>query len=183
MAAQQSLLLSMSKLSPSKFCHCTQCSVDAWIFVLLWKLPQMPSCNTNNANLDKTNFEMFYKIDCCAAIHGQIWMNSVRNESRMIVLSCTEKNWKFCDIFFFNFEKFGVKPGFSFFKLTLYTMFSGILCMFSFNLTKMKNGRLSWKNFISHSIVQSVQNMWPKKWVTLCSFLQLKFLYICIFLF
>ena len=72
MAAQQSSLQSMSKLSSSKFCHSTQSSADALIVALLWKLPQMPSCSTNNANLDKTNFDMFYKIDCCAAIHVRI---------------------------------------------------------------------------------------------------------------
>ena len=47
--------------------------------VLLWTLPQMPPCSTNNANLDKTNFDMFHKIDCCAAIHGRIWMNNIPN--------------------------------------------------------------------------------------------------------
>ena len=61
----------------SKFCHNTQCSVDAWIVALLWKFPQMPSSSANNANLDKHNFDMFYKIYCCAAIHGQIWMIDV----------------------------------------------------------------------------------------------------------
>ena len=65
------------KLSSSKFYHSTQSSADTLIVALLWKLPQMPSCSTNNANLDKTNFDMFYKIDCCAAIHGRIWMNNV----------------------------------------------------------------------------------------------------------
>ena len=68
----------------------TQCIVDAWIVALLWKLLQIPSCSTNKANLDKNNFDMIYKTDCCAAIHGQIWMNNVPNESRMIMLSCTE---------------------------------------------------------------------------------------------
>ena len=67
----------MSKLSSSKFCHSTQSSLDALIVALLCKLPQMPSCSTNNANFNKTNFDMFYKIDCCAAIHGRIWMNNV----------------------------------------------------------------------------------------------------------
>ena len=37
MAAQQSFLKSMSKLSSSKFYHSTQCSADAWIVALLWK--------------------------------------------------------------------------------------------------------------------------------------------------
>ena len=41
--------------------------------------PQMSSCNANNTNLDKNDFDMFYKIDCTAAIHGRIWMNDVPN--------------------------------------------------------------------------------------------------------
>ena len=74
----------------------------------------MPSRSTNNANLDKTNFDMFYKIDCCAAIHGQIWMNNVPNESK---LNYAMMHWnKFCCIFF-QFEKIGVKPGFPFTQL------------------------------------------------------------------
>ena len=67
----------MSKPSSSKFCHGTQSSADALIVALLWKLPQMPPCSTNNANLDKTKFDMFDNIDFYAAIHGQIWMNNV----------------------------------------------------------------------------------------------------------
>ena len=66
----------------------------------------------------KTNLTCFYKIDCCAAIHGRIWMSNVPNESRIIMLhvynawKCTE----FCYLFFFSFlEKFGVKLGFPFF--------------------------------------------------------------------
>ena len=48
-------------------------SANALIVALLRKLSQMPSCSTNNANLDKTNFGMFLqKIDCCAAILGRI---------------------------------------------------------------------------------------------------------------
>ena len=106
----------MSKLSSSKFCHSTQCSADAWIVALLWKLPQMQSCSANNANLDKNNVDMFYKIDCCATIHGQIWMNNVPNESRIILLSCTEISFvKYIYIFFFFFL---VKPGFPIFFLT-----------------------------------------------------------------
>ena len=54
----------------------------------------------------------FYKIDCCAAIHGRIWTNNVPNESRIIMLSGTEKK---IAISFLDCEKFGVKPGFPFF--------------------------------------------------------------------
>ena len=87
--------------SSSKFCF----------VALLWKLPQMPSCSAN-----KANFDMFYKTDCCLAIHGHTRMNNVPNESRIIMLSCTEISLV---IFFFSdFEKFGVKLGFPFFLLT-----------------------------------------------------------------
>ena len=44
-------------------------------------------------------------------------MNIVPNDSRIIVLSCTEISFV---ISFFNFEKFGVKPRILFFLLTLY---------------------------------------------------------------
>ena len=71
----------------------------ALIVALLWKLPQMPSCSTNNANLDKNNFYMFYQIDCCTAIHGRIWMNNVPNKSWLIMLSCTEFSFV---IYFFS---------------------------------------------------------------------------------
>ena len=98
----------MSKLSSSKFCHSTQCSADAWIVALLWKLPQMPSCSANNANLDKNNFDMFYKIDCCAAINGRIWMNNVSNKSRRknLCYHALKITFVICFFFFFfsNFE-------------------------------------------------------------------------------
>ena len=58
--------------------------------------------------------DMCYKIDCCAgSIHGQIWMNNVPNESCIIMLSCTDFSFV---ISFFDFEKFGVKLKFPFFK-------------------------------------------------------------------
>ena len=54
--------------------YITQSSADALIVALLWKLPQIMPISSK---LVKTNFDMFYKIDFCAAIHGQIWMNNV----------------------------------------------------------------------------------------------------------
>ena len=84
-----------------------------WILLLCFEsFPQMPSCSANIANMDKNNFDIFYKIDCCAAIHGQISMNNVPNESRIIMLSCTKISFV---IYFFEFEKVGVKLGFPFF--------------------------------------------------------------------
>ena len=102
-------VFSMSKLSSSKFCHSTQSSADALIVALLWKLPQMPSCSTNNANLDKTNFDMFYKIDCCAAIHGQIMTEQC---TKLKKTNYAIMRWICFVISVFNFEKFWVKPGF-----------------------------------------------------------------------
>ena len=101
----------MSKLSSSKFCHYrTQSSADALIVALLWKLPQMPSCSANNINLDKTNFDMFYNIDCFAAIHGRIWKNYVPNYIRIIMLACTTISFV---IFFLKFlRQLESNPGF-----------------------------------------------------------------------
>ena len=79
-----------------------------------WKLLQFSPCSANNvnANLDKNSFDMFYQIDCCAAIHGWIWMHNVPNESRILMVSCTVLSFA---ISVFDFEKFGVKPWFFFF--------------------------------------------------------------------
>ena len=105
-----------------------QCSADACIVALLWKLQQMPSCSANNANLDTNNFDMFYKIDCCAAIHCRIWMNNVPNESRIILLSCTEISllYIFARVLFFFFFSclfIVVKPGFPWLFLSFFLFF------------------------------------------------------------
>ena len=84
----------MSKLSASKFwvCFVVKAPANAAQTMPTWTKPIL-TC--------------FYKIDCSAAIHGWIWMNKVPNESRIIVLSCTEVSFVTS---FFEFEKFGVKP-------------------------------------------------------------------------
>ena len=91
MATQQSFLESMSKLSSSRFgvCYTTQCGCMNCCFVVKASA-QMPSWGANNANLDKNNFDIFYQIDCCAAIYGRMWTNNAPNESRITMLSCTE---------------------------------------------------------------------------------------------
>ena len=96
----------------------TQCSADAWIVALLWKLLQMPSCSANSANLDKNNCKMLYKIYCCAAIHGRIWINNVLNESRIIILSWTEISF----VIFFCGDILSQTRVFFYFLLTLYTV-------------------------------------------------------------
>ena len=55
--------------------------------------------------LTNNNYDMFYKIDCCAANHGRKLIYHV----------------PFSYIFFFDFEKCGVKPGVPIVKNSLYT--------------------------------------------------------------
>ena len=76
----------MTKLSSSKY---TQCSADAWIVALFWKVPQMPSCSANSANLD--NF-----LKTC--------FTNLQIESRIIMLSWTEICLSFV-IFLFSILK------------------------------------------------------------------------------
>ena len=56
MADQQLFLESMSKLSPSKFCHCTQSIADAFV-ALLWKSPVMQH---KQRILRQNQHDMFY---------------------------------------------------------------------------------------------------------------------------
>ena len=86
MAAQQSFLSSMSKLSSLKL---WVCAYFAWIGALL-----------------------FYKINCYAAIHGRIWMNNVPNEIKIFMLSSTEISFV---IYFFILRNLQSNPGFLFF--------------------------------------------------------------------
>ena len=111
----------MSKLCSSKFwvVHSAVRMHD----LLLCCESSRNSCSTNNANLDKKKFDMFYKTDCCAAVHGRIWMNNVPNESRIIMLSCTEISFV---IYFFRFWKFfESNSGFLFFFF-LHTLYNGV---------------------------------------------------------
>ena len=103
----------MSKLSSSKFWVVVHNAVQMHELLLFCESSYAAA---NNANLGKKKFDMFYKIDCCAVIHGRIWMN----KSSRIIMPIMHWN-KFCYIFL-NFEKFGVNPDFLSFKLTLYTV-------------------------------------------------------------
>ena len=95
-------------------------TVDAWIVALLWKFPQMPSSSANNANLDKHNFDMFYKIYCCAAIHFRIWMINVLLKWKYNNYVIMHWN-KFCYMFLRFWEILSqTRVSFLFFKLTLY---------------------------------------------------------------
>ena len=72
----------------------------------------MPSRSANNANLDKTNFDMLTKLIAVQPSMTAYEMNNVPNESGIIMLSYTEINFVAS---FFDLEKFAVKPRVSFF--------------------------------------------------------------------
>ena len=55
----------------------------------------------------KTILTGFYKIDCCAAIHGGIWMNNVPNKHRIFMLSRAKISLLYI---FSNLEKFESNP-------------------------------------------------------------------------
>ena len=80
--------------------HSTQSSADALIVAVLWKLPQMRHSAQITPTWTKPIWTCFYKIYCCAAIHGRIWMNNIPNQSSLIMLSCTEI--RFVISFFFS---------------------------------------------------------------------------------
>ena len=100
----------MSKLSPSKFCHCTQSSADAPIVALLWKLPANAIMQHKQRLLGQIQFDMFYKNYCCAAIHCQKW-----NElcTKLKLTNYAIMRWNSFVISVFNFEEnFESNPGF-----------------------------------------------------------------------
>ena len=85
------------------------------------------SCSVNNANSDKNKFDIFYRTDCCAAIHGR--MNNVPNESRTILCYHPLKlvllyQTRFSFIFFLLFFLLTLYANFLLlFLLTLYANF------------------------------------------------------------
>ena len=85
----------MPKLSPSKYCHCTQSSADAPIVASLWKLSQMLSCSKNNAYLDKTN------LTCVT--------NMIAVQPSVAKYEWTMYNFFLFSLFYRNFES---NPGF-----------------------------------------------------------------------
>ena len=139
----------MSKLPSSMFC-----------FVVMWKLPQMPSYSANKVNLDKNNFDMFYNIDCCAAIHGRIWMNNVPNERRIIMLSCTVISFV---IFFPNFFNRNLESNLGFILFFFRTVESVIDCILPWGVCRE---RWWWKRMNElHQKKKSVHNQ-RKSWKT-----------------
>ena len=129
----------------------------------MWKLPQMPPCSANNANLDKNNVDMFYKIDCCAAIHGCIWMNNVPNESRIIMLSCTEIS--FVIYLFSILRNFKSNPGLLFKKLTLYNSY----CTIKGKSSSERSPNFNWaSHFQSGASSQNNPTHGHTLWIAMC---------------
>ena len=91
-------------LCPSfEFVQCsTQCSADAWIVALSWKLPQMPSCSANDANLDKNNFDMFMKFiavqPSMAKYEWTMYQMEVQNYAIMLWNQCCYICFRFWEI-------------------------------------------------------------------------------------
>ena len=85
------------------FCKaCQNCLRQSFVFVQF-------IMQRKQRQLGQKQFDTYHKIDCCAAIHGQI-MNNIPNENRIIMLSCTNFFFlRFWDFFFF------VTPRFPFF--------------------------------------------------------------------
>ena len=69
-------------------CGCMNCC-----FVV--KAPANTIMQCKQRQLGHKQFWHVLQIDCCAAIHGRIWMNNVPNESQIIMLSCTEISFIF----------------------------------------------------------------------------------------
>ena len=100
----------MPKLSSSKFCHSTQISADALIsiVVLLWKLPQMPSSAQTTPTWTKPILTCFTKVIAVQPSMAEYeWtMYQIKED-----YSCYHA-LKSVLLYFFQFEKLGVKPGF-----------------------------------------------------------------------
>ena len=73
----------------------------------------------NTQNLEKINFDMFYKNDCWAVICYPICVTNVSYEREIIVLSFPVISFV---ILIFVFLRFEIKSGFPFYWLTLYSI-------------------------------------------------------------
>ena len=72
----------------------------------------------NTQNLEKVNFDMFYKNDCWAVICYPICGTNVSYEREIIVLSFSVISFV---ILIVVFQRFNIKSGFPFYWLTLYS--------------------------------------------------------------
>ena len=87
----------------------------------------------NTQNLEKMNFDMFYKNDWWAVICYSICMTNVSYEREIIVLSFPAISFV---ILIFVFQIFEIKSGFPFYWLTLYRhiyIFFSSVIYFSFS--------------------------------------------------
>ena len=87
----------------------TQSSADAWIVA---KVPAnaIMQCKQRQT-LGQKQFDTFYKIDCCIAIHGRIWNEQCTTWMYNNYTIMHRYMYQFCYIFPpSNFEKFKVKP-------------------------------------------------------------------------
>ena len=79
---------------------------------------------------------MFYKIDCCTAIHGRIWINNVPNKGRIIMLPCSGISFVMYD--FFRFWQIWSQTWVSFFSHAVElreTSYKMIYTLCSFNVS------------------------------------------------
>ena len=100
-----------------QFDECTQCSADAWIVALLWKLTQMPSCihaAQTTRTWTKTILACFTKLIAVQPSMAEYerTVGPIPNDSIMIMLSCTEISSFFPPPIWRNLES---NPGFFFF--------------------------------------------------------------------
>ena len=89
-------------------------------FEKFWVKSGLPSTQLNRANtqnLEKINFDMFYRNDCWAVICYPICVTNVSYEREIIVLSGPVIRFV---ILIFVFLRFEIKSGFPFYWLTLY---------------------------------------------------------------
>ena len=89
-------------------------------FEKFWVKPEFPFTQLNRANtqnLEKFNFDMFYKYDCWAVICYPLCMTNVSYETEIIILSFPVISFV---IHIFVFQIFEFKSGFPFYWLTLY---------------------------------------------------------------
>ena len=99
------------------------CYISSSFFEKFWVKPGLSFTKLNRAstqNLEKMNFDMFYKNDWWAVICYPICMTNVSYERKIIVLSFPVISFV---ILIFVFQIFEIKSGFPFYWLTLYIQF------------------------------------------------------------
>ena len=101
--------------------------ISLFNFEKFWVKPRFPFMQLNRANtqnLEKVNFDMFYKNYCWAVICYSICVTNVSYEREMILLSFPVISFV---ILIFLFQRFDIKSGFPFYWLTLYTVYLSLI--------------------------------------------------------